>query len=82
MRLPETPTSGARWQIDGIEAPVTQVGDSFDLQGTAPGAGGERELRFVVTGPGAGRVALKLWQEWEGESSVSDRFFVLLNVAA
>jgi inhibitor of cysteine peptidase len=82
VRLPESPGTGYRWHIDAIEGVVELEGDSFDLGGnTAPGAGGTREFRFRPTAPGTGRIALKHWREWEGDSSVTARFAADVTVA-
>lgn len=81
MRLPETAATGYRWSIDRIDG-ATSEGDSYDL-GTnmQPGAGGTREFHFRVTGPVKGRLELKHWRDWEGESSVTERFAADVTVA-
>ena len=75
LRLPETPTTGFRWRVDLVEGTLEPAGDSFEL-GTQPqfGSGGIRELRFRVRGPG--RIELRHWQEWEGDSSITERYAV------
>jgi inhibitor of cysteine peptidase len=77
LRLKETPATGFRWQIDHADDIVASEGDSFEL-GPDPtfGSGGVREFRFRVMAGAPGRLELKLWQAWEGETSVTDRFRV------
>ena len=77
VRLSENPTTGYRWFAERIDGPVTLESDSY--ASTPPvriGSGGMRELRFRATAPGAARLELKHWQEWEGDSSVTERFAV------
>jgi inhibitor of cysteine peptidase len=75
--LEENPTTGYRWQVDRTNGILELEGDSYTPDPEMRfGSGGKRELRFRRTGPGTGRLELKLWQEWEGESSVTKRFGV------
>lgn len=76
IRLPETPTSGYRWQVDAFDPAVLKpAGDAF-LPPAGPGMGGRgiRELRFAVVGRYASGVKLALRRPWEGESSAVERF--------
>jgi inhibitor of cysteine peptidase len=80
LRLPESPTTGYRWQVESIDGPVATVADSFHLDPDIQfGSGGVRELRFQVTGPGLIRIELKHWQSWEGERSVNERFTAVVD---
>jgi inhibitor of cysteine peptidase len=74
IRLPETPTSGYRWEIDEYE-PAVLVPDGAGF--TSPsgfGGRGTRELRFAVVGPGRGGVRLVLRRHWEDPSAAIQRF--------
>ena len=88
LRLPENPTTGYRWHIhraDGIiEQGVAQPqADSHPSDpNTQFGRGGIREFRFRAQAPGAGRLELKHWREWEGEGSVTKRFTADIQVTS
>ncbi len=74
VRLPESPTTGYRWEIVRADPPLTVADDAFEL-GAEPriGSGGERLITIRADRPGTGRIELKHWQAWEGEASVTDR---------
>ena len=73
VRLQENPTTGYAWSVDAVNG-LEQVGDSFDAGSAAIGAAGVRVLRFRATRPGLCELRLKNWREWEGETSVANRF--------
>jgi inhibitor of cysteine peptidase len=71
VRLPETPTTGYRWEPVDLPGMLELVGDSFDLAQSATfGSGGVRQLTFVCRDPGESDLQLRHWQVWEGEASV------------
>jgi inhibitor of cysteine peptidase len=76
VRLAENPTTGYRWAVDRLESGVLQLEDSplERSPDAAVGGGGQRVMRFRVVGPGTSSLALKLWRDWEGDSSVLQRF--------
>jgi inhibitor of cysteine peptidase len=80
LRLRENPTTGFRWQVETAAPFVVEIADNFELDAQPQiGSGGSREWRFQVTSSqGVGRLALKHWQSWEGDASISDRFSVEL----
>jgi inhibitor of cysteine peptidase len=87
LRLRENPTTGFRWQVvraDGLdEEPVAadetpRAGEPGQPQ---IGAGGVRTLRFRARSPGTGRLELKLWRAFEGDSSVVNRFTADITIA-
>lgn len=67
---------------------VAQAGPVLELEssdfdpphGTAIGAGGRRTFRFRARRAGTTDLALKLWREWEGDSSIIERFQVSVRV--
>lgn len=73
IRLKENPTTGYRWAVE-TSGGLEWVEDDFELGGPAVGAAGTRVLLFRATRPGSHTLRLKNWREWEGESSVTDRF--------
>ena len=46
----------------------------------AIGSGGEVSFVFRAKNPGSGKVVLKHWRHWEGDTSVTNRFRVRLLV--
>lgn len=83
LRLPENATTGYRWHIDRANGVIEQEQDSYHPDAsiqtdpnTQFGRGGVREFRFRANAPGTARLELKLWQAWEGEGSVVERFAV------
>jgi inhibitor of cysteine peptidase len=67
--LPESPTTGYRWEPAAVPAGLREVGRSFD-QPAAPtvGGGGIRTFRFEVTAPGRYPVEFRLARRWEAEA--------------
>ena len=82
IRLQESPTTGYRWVVDhgGEESLVLQKSD-FSPAGSGVGGGGERAFTFAAQNPGLTHVSLNLWRDWEGSSSISNRFDVPINVS-
>ena len=77
VRLPETPATGVRWQIEQTEGAIELERDSFELNPNPQfGSGGFREFRFRVQGALPGQIMLKHWQAWEGEASITERYTV------
>lgn len=81
VRLEENPTTGYRWFVEpGSEAVLQSSGSKFvQAPGGGIGAGGERVLRFTVTAPGRTELKLKLWREWEGDASITERLTVTVD---
>jgi inhibitor of cysteine peptidase len=85
LRLPENPTTGFRWSVVRsdrlVEEPVESgAPQTRPAQPTLIGAGGIRTFRFRPRETGTGRLELKLWREFEGDSSVVRRFAVDVTV--
>ncbi len=78
LRLKENPTTGYRWSVESSGG-LRLTGNEQD-PGTTPGAGGVHVLRFSVPADGTHELRLRLWREWEGEKSVTDRFSATINV--
>ncbi len=81
VTLPENATTGYRWAIDRyddefIEALATEP----HYTAKAIGSGGEVAFIFQGKKIGTGEIALKHWRHWEGDSSVTTRFRILLHV--
>jgi inhibitor of cysteine peptidase len=83
LRLPENPSTGYRWTVDQVDSTVLRVNEPrFVADGGAVGRGGARVFSFSATKPGHSPLSLKLWREWEGDSSVTSRFGVTLTVVS
>ena len=81
IRLPETPTSGVRWEFDELDAALQPVGDDYELSpGGGIGAASIRVLSLKPNQPGEYPIRLKRLQQWEGESSTDATFGVTLHV--
>lgn len=76
LRLPANRTTGYRWAVEEAGAPVLAVIEDTYVVAEDPqmGTGGTRILRYRVQESGTGRLRLKYWQEWEGDSSIAERF--------
>lgn len=82
VELPEIPTSGFRWAFSADpQGAVTAEGNEFTPNsGGGVGGGGVHVWRFKARRPGTDSIQLKLWREWEGEQSVSERFMIAVTV--
>ena len=83
IRLPENPTTGYLWVVEEVEDPIIALEKSkyAPTMGTGVGGGGgERTLMFKATSPGTSNLRLKLWQAWEGDSSIVDIYTITIHV--
>ena len=81
VELAENATTGYRWAVDGpLPAGLSLSASDYEPGGSAPGAGGTRRLRLHAAGSGSGALSLKLWREWQGDGSVTQRFSVTVTV--
>jgi inhibitor of cysteine peptidase len=83
IRLKENPTTGYRWAVDRIDNQVLQTEASDFNAGTAGGigSGGEHTFSFRSKKTGTAGIQFKLWREWEGDRSITDRYSVNIEVA-
>jgi inhibitor of cysteine peptidase len=81
ITLPENASTGYRWAIDHYdEDSVEAVATEPHYAGKAVGSGGQVAFTFRAKKTGPGEINLKNWRQWEGDSSVTSRFHVRLNV--
>ena len=82
LNLPENPTTGYRWAVDDANAGALQFEHSnySPSTGAGIGGGGVRTFTFYAKSPGSAILKLKLWREWAGDASISDRFSVTIKV--
>jgi len=79
VRLDENPSTGYRWSVETTEG-LEMVGDSFEKAGDAMGTGGVRVLQFCASEKGPHRLSIRKWRDWEGESSIIERFYATIVV--
>jgi inhibitor of cysteine peptidase len=85
VRLQENPTTGHRWQFShsgpGL---LEQVDDTFGHrpggEAGAPGAGGQRTVRFVGKQRGRVRVEARLGRSWESAAAASKTVVYSINI--
>jgi inhibitor of cysteine peptidase len=81
LRLPETPTTGYRWTIDSTPPYlVIKEGEFSAVSSPTIGGGGERRWVIQAKTTGSATLTLKRWRDWEGESSVVERYQVTLSI--
>jgi inhibitor of cysteine peptidase len=83
IRLPENPTTGYRWAPEaGDDRVISLVSSEFaPPAGGGVGAGGAVALVFEARAAGEGSIRAKRWRDWEGESSVRERFAIKVLVS-
>jgi inhibitor of cysteine peptidase len=77
MRLSENSTTGYRWEVENTGG-LELVGDNFEKAGIAIEAGGVRIFQFRALDAGSHRLSIKKWRDWEGESSIIERFYATI----
>ena len=81
ITLPENATTGYRWAVDHYDqALIEPMGSTSHYTGAAVGSGGMVDFMFGFKTVGTGSLGLKLWRHWEGDSSISNRFSIRVNV--
>ncbi|MER3482420.1 MAG: hypothetical protein C4332_03970 [Meiothermus sp.] len=76
LELPENPSTGYRWSLEQQPVALQPSGSEARAASLTPGAKRTRILSFQATGTGQGKLQLRHWQEWTGESSITRRFQV------
>jgi len=79
VRLPQTPTTGYRWQVVAPDPRLRLVDDRFETGLSPCGAGGLRVLVFEAVGAGPVRLQLTKNRSWGGAPPIEE-FAVDLNV--
>ena len=84
VKLPENPTTGFRWAIARNDEATLALrsSDYAPAANVGVGGGGQRTFTFAAQKPGSVILQLKLWREWEGDSSVTKRFGVTIDVSS
>ena len=83
VQLAENPTTGFRWAADNLDEQVVKPqNDSYSpASGGGVGGGGTRTFTLLAAGAGTAPLRFKLWREWEGDKSITQRFEVNLRVS-
>ena len=81
VNLPENASTGYRWAIDHYDEEFIEAISTEPHYTTgAIGSGGRIEFIFKGKKIGFGEIILKQWRQWEGDSSITSRFHLRLNV--
>jgi inhibitor of cysteine peptidase len=81
IKLPENPSTGFRWSVEQSARPFLELKQTdFAATGTIAGGGGERRFEFIAATAGEGRLSLRRWREWEGETSIVERYEISVRV--
>lgn len=81
LALPETPTTGYRWTISELAAPVSMIEDEFTAPDSMlPGAGGVRQWHFRAERPGTGVLRADLVRR--SDATPARSFDLTIEVAA
>ena len=77
LRLPENPTTGYRWEVTQSGAGALRLIDDRFVAGAgaAPGADGQRVIRFAAIASGAVQVAAIKRRAWEPAMPAESRNF-------
>jgi len=86
ISLPENPTTGYRWEINGSGAPFVGLekeeyaAPEDGPAGPVLGRGGTRSFIFKAVEPGRTELILRLRRSWEAESESAGSFSVKLEI--
>lgn len=81
IKLPENATSGYRWEIEYYNNEIfNDITSDFYYFNGVIGSGGLVVFTLKPKMIGSSEIAFKLWRHWEGESSISKRFHILVHV--
>lgn len=79
--LHENATTGYRWVLEtsDVRVVVIQTGD-FSSKAALVGAGGRTAWIVKAVAAGTAELRGKRWRQWEGETSVKERYLVTVHV--
>jgi inhibitor of cysteine peptidase len=84
LRLPEDArVTGYRWAIDSADTNLVDIKEGQYVS-TSEQMGGGVEAQWLIKAkaPGATSIKLKQWRQWEGESSVIERYEITLRISS
>jgi inhibitor of cysteine peptidase len=74
LHLPENPTTGYRWALEPNEGVSLETSNYVVAASSGVGGGGQRTFKLRPLRTGTVSVNLKRWRDWEGDTSVIERF--------
>ena len=82
VSLQETPTTGYRWTVENIDEKILELqNEGFHIAPKAGlGGSGTRTFSFRAITMGSVNLKLKLWREWLGDSSITERYSLTIKV--
>ena len=80
VRLEDFSTSGYRWEPDSGPQGADLIDSRYESASTAVGGSGTRVLTFRPD-PQGGKIRLKLWRPTVGDSSVSERYELTIEMS-
>jgi inhibitor of cysteine peptidase len=81
VRLPETPSTGYRWELDvPDESPVELVDSSWNaVDDPGVGAGGDRRLVLTIRRAGSAELNFALRRAWQPASAADERVVIVVD---
>lgn len=74
-------STGFSWAVDQFDKQILELVDSeANYKANTVGASGEVSFLFRARAPGASTIELKNWRHWEGDSSITRRFHLQVQV--
>jgi inhibitor of cysteine peptidase len=81
IQLDENASTGYTWAVNKIDTTVLLLQSStYTASGNLPGSGGTRVFTFLAKNPGTVHLQLKYWRSFVGDSSISERYSVTVEV--
>ncbi len=81
ITLLENASTGFSWAVDQFDKQILELVDSeANYKANTVGASGEVSFLFRARAPGASTIELKNWRHWEGDSSITRRFHLQVQV--
>jgi inhibitor of cysteine peptidase len=83
LTLPENPSTGFRWEVDGSANALLHLESSEYVPpaGAPPGVAGRHVWRYKAIAPGQVTLSLSLTRSWEANAPAADEYAVTLNIA-
>jgi inhibitor of cysteine peptidase len=81
LQLDENASTGYTWAASKTDATILALQDStYTASGNVPGSGGTRVFTFLAKKAGTVHLQLKYWRSFVGDSSVTQRYSVTVEV--
>lgn len=83
VRLQENPMTGFAWAVVSEDDKLVFLDSEYSAPSSTAvgGGGGLRTLTFFAERAGTALLQLRLWQAWEGESSVKEEFTAKVRIS-